>query len=57
MIEHNLDVIKCADWVVDLGPEGGQGGGKLIRQGTPQQIANSKKSQTGLYLRPLLPVK
>ena len=57
VIEHNLDVIKCADWVVDLGPEGGQGGGKLIRQGTPQQIANSKKSQTGLYLRPLLPVK
>jgi excinuclease ABC subunit A len=54
IIEHNLDVIKTADWVIDLGPEGGAGGGQIIAQGTPEQIANSKASFTGRYLAPLL---
>ena len=54
VIEHNLDVIKTADWVVDLGPEGGCGGGKIIATGTPEDIAASKKSYTGHYLAPLL---
>jgi excinuclease ABC subunit A len=51
VIEHNLDVIKCADWVVDIGPEGGSGGGKLVAMGTPEQIAASAASHTGAYLR------
>ncbi|KAF1012169.1 MAG: excinuclease ABC subunit UvrA [Burkholderia sp.] len=50
IIEHNLDVIKMADWVIDLGPEGGAGGGQIIAQGTPEQIANTKASFTGRYL-------
>ncbi len=54
VIEHNLDVIKTADWVVDLGPEGGDGGGKIIAAGTPEQIAANKSSYTGHYLRATL---
>jgi excinuclease ABC subunit A len=54
IIEHNLDVIKTADWVIDLGPEGGAGGGQIIAQGTPEQIAKAKASFTGKYLAPLL---
>lgn len=54
VIEHNLDVIKCADWVIDLGPEGGDEGGTLVAQGTPEQVAKVKTSYTGQYLRPML---
>ncbi len=54
IIEHNLDVIKTADWVIDLGPEGGAGGGQIIAQGPPEHIAKSKASFTGRYLAPLL---
>ncbi len=54
VIEHNLDVIKTADWVIDLGPEGGAGGGHIIATGTPEQVAKVKKSHTGRYLKPLL---
>lgn len=54
VIEHNLDVIKCADWVIDLGPEGGDDGGTLVAQGTPEQVAKVKTSYTGQYLRPML---
>ncbi len=54
VIEHNLDVIKCADWVIDLGPEGGAGGGEVIAEGTPEQIARSKKSHTGRFLKEVL---
>jgi excinuclease ABC subunit A len=54
IIEHNLDVIKTADWVVDLGPEGGSGGGQIIATGTPEEVANNKKSHTGKFLAPLL---
>ena len=54
VIEHNLDVIKTADWIVDLGPEGGDGGGEVIAFGTPEQIANNKNSYTGKFLKPLL---
>jgi excinuclease ABC subunit A len=54
VIEHNLDVIKCADWVIDLGPEGGARGGKIMAVGTPEEIARKKGSVTGEYLRPLL---
>jgi excinuclease ABC subunit A len=55
VIEHNLDVIKTADWVIDLGPEGGDGGGRIVAQGTPEQVAACPESHTGRYLRPLLP--
>ena len=51
VIEHNLDVIKCADWIIDLGPEGGAGGGKIVAEGTPEQIVKKKKSLTGKYLK------
>lgn len=51
VIEHNLDVIKCADWVVDLGPEGGGGGGRIIAEGTPEDVCKVKESYTGLYLK------
>ncbi|HEX9718434.1 MAG TPA: excinuclease ABC subunit UvrA, partial [Ramlibacter sp.] len=51
VIEHNLDVIKTADWIVDLGPEGGDGGGRIVAQGTPQQVAQHPDSHTGRYLR------
>ncbi|MBX2859124.1 MAG: excinuclease ABC subunit UvrA [Cellvibrionaceae bacterium] len=54
VIEHNLDVVKTADWIVDLGPEGGSGGGQIIATGTPEQVAKNKKSYTGKYLKPLL---
>ena len=54
VIEHNLDVVKTADWVVDLGPEGGDGGGEIIATGTPEQISQMKHSHTGRYLAPIL---
>jgi len=54
VIEHNLDVIKTADWIVDLGPEGGSGGGEIIATGTPEQVAANPASHTGHYLKPLL---
>ena len=54
VIEHNLDVVKTADWIIDLGPEGGSGGGEIIAEGTPEDVAKSKKSYTGQYLKPLL---
>jgi len=54
VIEHNLDVIKCADWIIDLGPEGGDRGGTIVATGTPEQIVKSKPSFTGKYLKPLL---
>ncbi len=54
VIEHNLDVIKTADWVVDLGPEGGDKGGRLVAAGTPEQVARTRNSHTGTYLRPVL---
>ncbi|QDC80692.1 excinuclease ABC subunit UvrA [Candidatus Methylopumilus universalis] len=54
IIEHNLDVIKTADWVIDLGPEGGDGGGEIIAEGTPEEVANNKNSYTGKYLKPYL---
>lgn len=55
VIEHNLDVIKCADYVIDLGPEGGDNGGKIIALGTPETIAKNKRSHTGFYLKKMLP--
>src|SRR5690242_18078501 len=54
VIEHNLDVIKTADWIVDLGPEGGAGGGEIIAQGTPETIIGVDASYTGRYLKPVL---
>ena len=54
VIEHNLDVVKTADWIVDLGPEGGSGGGEILIAGTPEQVAACEKSYTGQYLKPLL---
>ncbi|CAN5808813.1 excinuclease ABC subunit UvrA [soil metagenome] len=54
VIEHNLDVIKCADWIIDLGPEGGAGGGTIVATGTPEEVARNPRSHTGKYLRPLL---
>ena len=54
VIEHNLDVIKTADWIVDLGPEGGDGGGQVIATGTPEDVADTKASFTGQYLQRLL---
>jgi excinuclease ABC subunit A len=56
VIEHNLDVIKSADWIIDLGPEGGNGGGQVIAEGTPEEVAESPRSFTGEYLRPVLRV-
>jgi len=55
IIEHNLEVIKCADWIIDLGPEGGQGGGQIVGEGTPELIASLEGSHTGHYLKRLLP--
>ena len=57
VIEHNLDVIKTADWIVDLGPEGGKGGGEIIAEGTPEDVAKVKQSFTGQFLKPMLDVK
>ncbi|MEM9148360.1 MAG: excinuclease ABC subunit UvrA [Pseudomonadota bacterium] len=54
VIEHNLDVVKCADWIVDLGPEGGDGGGRVVAMGTPEEVAEVEDSHTGRYLRPML---
>ena len=54
VIEHNLDVIKTADWIVDLGPEGGNGGGQVVAEGTPEDVASIRKSYTGQYLARLL---
>ena len=54
VIEHNLDVIKTADWIIDIGPEGGDGGGEIIAAGTPEKIAKTKASHTGKYLKPCL---
>jgi excinuclease ABC subunit A len=54
VIEHNLDVIKCADWVIDMGPEGGSGGGQVVTVGTPEEIAQVKASHTGVWLKPVL---
>jgi excinuclease ABC subunit A len=51
IIEHNLDIIKVADWLIDLGPEGGDGGGELIAEGTPEQVTKVKGSYTGKYLK------
>ena len=57
IIEHNLDVIKTADWLIDMGPEGGAGGGHLVAAGTPETVAACEASHTGRYLRPLLGMK
>ena len=54
IIEHNLDVIKTADWIIDLGPEGGDRGGEIIATGTPEQVAKVTRSYTGQYLRKML---
>ncbi|MGH3158995.1 MAG: hypothetical protein ACRDNF_20815, partial [Streptosporangiaceae bacterium] len=56
VIEHNLDVIKTADWVIDLGPEGGSGGGCIVATGTPEEIAATEESYTGQFLKTLLKV-
>ena len=54
MIEHNLDVIKTADWIIDLGPEGGSGGGQIVAVGTPEDIARKRNSHTGRFLKSAL---
>jgi excinuclease UvrABC ATPase subunit len=54
IIEHHLDVIKQADWIIDLGPEGGEAGGRIVAQGTPEQVARNKKSYTGQALARVL---
>jgi excinuclease ABC subunit A len=54
VIEHNLEVIKTADWVIDLGPEGGDGSGEIVAAGTPEEIVKAKRSYTGQYLKPVL---
>jgi excinuclease ABC subunit A len=54
VIEHNLEVIKTADWIIDLGPEGGDGGGEIVAQGTPEDIVKVKRSYTAEFLRPVL---
>ena len=55
VIEHNLDVIKTADWLIDIGPEGGDGGGQVVATGTPEDVAGVTASHTGRYLAPMLP--
>ena len=55
VIEHNLDVIKCADHIIDLGPEGGNRGGEIVTQGTPEEVAAVVESYTGQYLKKILP--
>jgi excinuclease ABC subunit A len=57
VIEHNLDVIKCADWIIDLGPEGGDKGGEIIAEGPPEEIVKNQKSYTGQFLKNLMSVK
>jgi excinuclease ABC subunit A len=54
IIEHNLDVIKNADWLIDMGLEGGEGGGQIIAEGTPEQVARSKVSYTGQFLKKIV---
>ena len=54
VIEHNLEIVKCADHVIDLGPEGGDGGGEIVAQGTPEHVASVKGSHTGTHLEPFL---
>ena len=54
VIEHNLDVVKVADHLIDIGPEGGAGGGRIVAQGTPEQVARVKKSYTGQFLKKIL---
>lgn len=54
VIEHNLDVVKCADYIIDLGPTGGDGGGEVIATGTPEEIAKVKESATGEFLKKML---
>ena len=54
VIEHNLDVVKSADWIIDLGPEGGDGGGTIVTEGTPEQVARCEQSWTGKFLRDML---
>ena len=54
VIEHNLDVVKCADWIVDMGPEGGPGGGYIVAEGSPDVVSNHKSSITGKFLKELL---
>ncbi len=56
VIEHNLHVVKTADWIIDLGPEGGEGGGRILVEGTPEDVAGAAESYTGQYLAPLLTV-
>ncbi len=51
LIEHNLDIIKCADYIIDIGPEGGTAGGQIVAKGTPEEVANNAKSYTGKYLK------
>jgi len=57
VIEHNLDVIKQADWIVDLGPEGGEAGGEIVATGTPEEVAAVEGSFTGEFLREVLPAR
>ena len=57
VIEHNMEVIKCSDWIIDLGPEGGSGGGEIVAEGSPEQVARSKASYTGKYLKKILKTK
>jgi len=57
VIEHNLDVIKTADWIIDLGPEGGTRGGSVVASGTPEHVASIDASYTGQYLKPLVGVR
>ena len=54
VIEHNLDVIKSSDWIIDLGPEGGDGGGNIVAEGTPEMVSAVKKSYTGQFLKKIL---
>jgi excinuclease ABC subunit A len=54
VIEHNLDVVACSDWVIDLGPEGGEGGGEIVAAGTPEQVAQVQRSHTARYLSEVL---
>ena len=54
VIEHNMEVIKTADWIIDMGPDGGDNGGNIVFEGTPEQIVNIKESYTGKYLKKLL---